>query len=135
MKFKLLLFTLFIVLISVSAKANTIPDNGEEDTRKSDVIGGVYHHETKKPLSSVSVTAYNLSSKKEKVVLTDANGNYSFDDLQSGTYKFVFIKQGYKKVVKEKVTIRLDEGSEMNVEMDEHASFNFMPGPFHFTDF
>ena len=35
--------------------------------------------------------------KKEKVVITDGTGAYSFDDLKPGVYKFVFEKEGYKK--------------------------------------
>ena len=87
------------------------------------------YEDTKKPLSNVSVTAYS-AAKKEKVVYTDANGNYSFSELRAGTYKLVFEKDGFKKVTREKVTIRPEEGCQLNVEMDEEDEFRILPGSF-----
>lgn len=133
MKLKFLLLTTICFFTVLAAKAGA-PPGGDEPNAKNDLAGGVYHSETKKPLGSVSVTAY-LSSKKEKSVVTDANGNYSFNDLKPGTYKFVFEKDGYKKITKDKVVIRQDEGFQMDIELSEHTSFDFMPGPFHFSEF
>lgn len=132
MKLKLLLLALFTGVVFF-AKANTTCI-GEEGAKKSDILGGVYHHDSKKPLGSVSVTVYS-AAKKEKMVVTDDEGLYAFDDLKAGTYKFVFEKDGYKKVTKEKVLVRPDEGVQLNIEMSEHASFELLPGPFHFSDF
>lgn len=132
MKSKLFLLTLFTTFTFLFAKAN----NGvEESTKKVDVAGGVYHSETKKPLSSVSVTVYSAPNKKEKIIYTDVDGSYTFYDLKAGTYKFVFEKEGFKKVVKEHVVVKEDEGISMNIAMTEHASFDYMPGPFHFSEF
>lgn len=136
MKPKFWLLTCFTVLASLFAFAGDAPPGtGEESTKKADIVGGVYHSETKKPLNSVTVTVYSNSSRKEKVIYTDLNGNYSFEDLKAGTYKFVFEKDGYKKVTKEKVVVRQDEAVQLNIEMAEHSSFDFMPGPFHFSEF
>ena len=93
MKIKLLLLTCLTVFISLFARANNTQGNVEETIKKSDVAGGVYDSDTKKTLSNVNITAY-LASKKEKVVLTGNNGAYAFDELQTGTYKFVFEKDG-----------------------------------------
>ena len=134
MKYKLLLLSFSTVLISLGAKAGTTPGDDIETIRKQDVVGGVYDNNSKKPLSNVSVTAY-LVSKKEKTVLTDSNGNYSFDDLKPGAYKFVFEKEGFKKQSKEKIISRVDEAFQLNVSMDEHSNFDFMPGPSQFFDF
>ena len=123
------------MLVSLLAKANATPGEGAEPTSKTDLLGGVYSSETKKPLGSVVVTAYHVASKKGKVVLTDSRGNYSFNDLQAGTYRFVFSKDGYKKVSCEKVNFRPDEGFHMNVELIEQKVFDFFPGIFHFSDF
>ena len=133
MKLRLLLLGCMTVLFSLGVRANTTPGEEEVNAKKSDVLGGVYNNETKKPISNVSITAY-LSSKREKVVLTNNNGTYTFDELKGGTYKFVFEKDGYKKVVKEKIVVRQDEGFQLDVEMEEHTVFDFMPGPFHFSD-
>jgi hypothetical protein len=131
MKPKLILL-LFFAFAVFCAKANTTTA-GEESAHKADILGGVYNHDSKKPLSSVTVTVYS-ADKKEKVVTTDAAGLYSFDDLKAGTYKFVFEKDGYKRVTREKVTVQPDAGVQLNVEMTMHTSFEIIPGPFHFTD-
>lgn len=129
MKYKLFILTMVFAAASFVARANTGPANTGEETKKNDIAGGVIHTDSKKPLSNVSVTAYS-SSKKEKVVYTDANGLYSFNELRAGTYKLVFEKDGYKKVTRDKVTIRPDEGCQLNVEMDEEEEFRILPGSF-----
>lgn len=132
MKIKLLLLSCTVLFASVIAKANPTPTESDGTTKKNDINGGVYHNTTKKPLSNVSVTAYLTSEKKEKIVLSDSNGNYAFDDLKPGVYKFVFEKDGYKKVTKEKIFIKTDEGFQLNIEMAEEKDFDFIPGAFNF---
>jgi hypothetical protein len=135
MKTRLLLLILLTAFTSLLANAkNSTPGTGEESISKTDIAGGVIHGETKKGLSNVIVTAY-LSSKKEKVAITDGAGNYSFDDLKPGTYKFVFEKDGFKKITKDKVVVKTDEAFQLNVELNEHATFEFMPNPSHIFDF
>ena len=120
-KFLLLIF----VLGSLIAKADTDPG------KKDDIMGSVIGAEGKKPLKDVCITAY-LCSKKEKVVITDGTGAYSFDDLKPGVYKFVFEKDGYKKVIKEKVTVKVDEGFQLDIEMLQDNSTDVMPSTSHF---
>jgi hypothetical protein len=138
MKYRLLLFSIFFSFIACYAKANTKGNPGinevNDASRKNDVAGGVTHAESRKPLSNVSVTAYS-SSKKEKVVLTDGNGYYAFSDLKPGTYRLVFEKDGYKKVTKDKVIIRSEEGCQLNIAMFEDEGFQIMPGQLIFSDF
>jgi hypothetical protein len=131
MKFKLLFLTT-VFSAAFMVRANATPGIGDEN-KKVDIAGGVIHAETKKPLSNVSVAAYS-ATKKEKVVLTDGNGNYSFNDLKPGIYKLVFEKDGFKKVTKERVAIRPDEGFQLNVEMGEVEGFPILPGLL-FSDF
>lgn len=130
------LITFSIVLGSFVARAtdNVSPGDGKNDIEKSDVGGGVIDSDSKKPLSNVNITAYS-NNKKEKAVLTDIHGNFSFEDLKPGTYKFVFEKEGYKKVTKEKTIVKIDEGVQININMEEHNSFDFMPGPSSLIDF
>lgn len=132
---RIVLIVSMTVLLSclVPAKGNATGVD-EESTKKYDIAGGVFLSATKKPLANVSITAYS-ASRKEKVVLTNDKGQYFFDELKSGTYKFVFEKEGYRKVVKEKVVVRQDEAVHLDIEMEEHVVFDFMPGPFNFTDF
>ena len=129
MKSKLLLLICIAIFGFTAAKANTT----EPGIGKKNDINGSVTEENKKPITEVNVTAY-LSSKKEKVVTTDEEGNYAFDDLKPGTYKFVFEKLGYKKVVKEKVIIKTDESFQMNIEMIQSTDFDLVPTPFHFSD-
>jgi hypothetical protein len=125
MKPKFLLLLSFFILGSLIAKANTGPG------KKDDIMGSVIGAEGKKPLKDVCITAY-LCSKKEKVVITDGTGAYSFDDLKPGVYKFVFEKEGYKKVIKEKVTVKVDEGFQLDIEMLQDTSTDVMPSTSHF---
>jgi hypothetical protein len=128
MKLKLLLLACLAILGASAANAT-----GTEPGKKNDINGSVIESQHKKPVSDVNVTAF-LLSKKEKAITTDEDGNYAFDDLKPGTYKFVFEKLGYKKVVKEKVIIKTDESFQMNIEMIQSNEFDLVPTPFHFFD-
>jgi hypothetical protein len=135
MKPKFFLPLLICLVTGLFASAKSLPHNtGEETLSKSDMLGGVIHSVTKKPIVNVTVTAY-LASKKEKVVLTDGNGNYTFDDLKPGMYKFIFEKDGFKKVVKDRVQIHTDEAFQMNIELAEFAEFGLTPNPSNIFDF
>ena len=102
--------------------------------KRNDLSGVILHSESKKPLKDVMVTAYRVS-KKEKAVSTDESGNYGFEELEPGTYKFVFEKSGYKKVTKERVVVKTDETFQLNIEMIESKSFHIVPSPLLFADF
>jgi len=128
MKPKTLLLIFAFVFGSLISKAN---GNDPKTGKKEDIMGSVVNAEGKKPLKDVSVTAY-LSSKKEKVVITDGTGTYAFDDLKPGVYKFVFEKEGYKKVVKEKVCVKVDEGYQLDIEMAQDNADDMMPSLSHF---
>lgn len=105
------------------------------DGKKDELSGSVVDADSKKPLKDVSVTAYNtVTSKKEKVIYSDAVGNYNFDELQPGKYKFIFEKSGFRKVVKEKTISKADEGFLMNIEMVEQETFDMVPAATHFFD-
>jgi len=129
MRSKIFLLAIFLGGFII-AKANNDIDPGLG--KKDDVNGFVIHSESKKPLKDVSVTAY-LVSKKEKVAVTDEEGNFVFDELKPGTYKFVFEKAGFKRTTKEKVVIKTDEAFQLNIEMIENNDLDIMPSPFQFS--
>lgn len=133
MKFKVFLFCCTALFGSFAASATIDPGNGTENASKNDIVGGVFSVDSKKPLGNVTVTAY-AANKKEKMVVTDNNGNFSFDNLKPGVYKFVFQKDGYKRITREKVIHRVDEAYQLNIKLEEHPNFDFMPGPSHFFD-
>jgi hypothetical protein len=128
MKPKIFLLISTFVLGSLIANAT---DNKPDPGKKEDIMGSVTNADSKKPLKEVSITAY-LSSKKEKVMITDGCGTYAFDDLKPGIYKFVFEKEGYKKVVKEKVTVKVDEAFQLDIEMVKDNETDVMLSPSHF---
>ncbi len=130
MKQKSLLLVLFL-LGAFMAKANNGPGNGSKD----ELNGVVVHAENKKPLKDVSITAYVGNSRKEKMVISNEEGGFSFDELKPGVYKFVFEKTGFKKVTKEKVVIKTDETFQIQIEMIEMGDYEIMPSPFNISGF
>ena len=109
--------------------------NGGKENRKEDpdMVGMVIHADNRKPLKDVSVTAYN-NSHKEKVALSDANGNFNLIDLKPGVYKFVFEKDGFKRVVREKIILKTKEDYQLNIEMAEEETLpDLMPSTLHFA--
>ncbi|MBS1919491.1 MAG: carboxypeptidase regulatory-like domain-containing protein [Bacteroidetes bacterium] len=101
--------------------------------KKCDLMGVIVSSDNKKPLKDVSITAYSII-KKEKVTKSDEAGNFSFDELKPGTYKFIFEKTGFRRVTKENVVIKSDDAFQMNIEMIENMDFDLKPSPFHFID-
>ncbi len=134
MKAKLLLLGFGLLGFVVANANNDDPDPGTGKGKKDELNGVVTHSDSKKPLRDVTVTAY-LVSKKEKMVFTDDEGGFAFDELKPGTYKFVFEKAGFKKVTKDKVVVKTDEAFQLNIEMIETGNYDLMPSPFHFSDF
>jgi len=127
-------YKLYLLVVSLLGFAAVKANNGPVDPgggKKDELNGTVIHSETKKPLKDVTVTAY-LVSKKEQVNITNDYGNYAFDELKPGTYKFVFEKAGFKKITKDKVVVRTDEAFQLNIEMIESSNYEIMPSPFSF---
>ena len=46
----------------------------------------------------------------------------------------MFEKEGYRKAVREKVSIKTDETFQMRIEMIEADGFDLLPSPFQFFD-
>lgn len=126
-------FLLFSLLGSFFAQANTghDPGNGSKDELNGVVINAV----NKKPLKDVSIIAYTGNSKKEKIVISNEEGGFVFDELKPGIYKFVFEKTGFKKVTREKVVIKTDETFQLQIEMIEVSDYEILPSPFNISGF
>jgi hypothetical protein len=123
-----------LLLLWLSFPIATLANNGEKGKKEDpDISGMVIHSESGKPLKDVFITAYN-AAHKEKFTLSNANGNFNLTDLRPGTYKFVFEKDGFKRVVKEKIILRSNEDVQLNVEMmEEEIIFDLLPSPFHLS--
>ena len=132
MKHKILLLFIIGITGCLQSKASNT-DPVIKGKVINEVTGSVMDAESKKPLKEVTVTAY-LTSKKEKIVISDEFGHFDLDELKSGIYKFVFEKEGYRKVTREKINIKSDETFQMRIEMIESEDFDLMPSPFHFFE-
>lgn len=132
MKQKLLLL---IAIFTVGCLQSKATGSGPTNPGKSinEVAGNIVDGDSKKPLKDVTITAY-AANKKEKFVITDEFGRFEFDELRTGTYKLVFEKDGYKRVVREKINVKTDETFQMRIEMIEADGFDMMPSPFQFFD-
>jgi 5-hydroxyisourate hydrolase-like protein (transthyretin family) len=108
-----------------------IDNNGELDVK-----GVVLNADTKKPLGKVNVILYQ-DSRKEKTVQTKEDGTFQLDDLKPGTYKVVFEKNGFRKVIKEKLELKVQEFDRVNpkavssptlmIQMPEKEGESLMP--------
>ena len=132
MNMKILLFFCLFSAVACFARANNnmdvINDGMNSDVHKMDISGGVINADTKKPINNVNVTVISTDTKEKWVTSTDQNGNFSFNSLKGGTYKVVFQKDGFKKIIKEKVWIKEDQNFQVNTEMSPTGDFQVIPG-------
>ena len=132
MKQKILLLFAICTIGCLQSKAADI-EPGNPGKSINEVAGNIYDGDSKKALREVTVTAYS-ANKKEKFVITDEFGRFEFDELKTGIYKLVFEKEGYRKVIREKVSVKTDETFQMRIEMIAADGFDLMPSPFQFFD-
>jgi len=98
-----------------------------------DMNGLVLEAETGKPMKDVNITAYN-NSKKERIATSAMNGSFALVDLKPGLYKFVFEKEGFEKVIREKVILKPGEAYQLTVQMfAEDSIFDLTPSPLRFS--
>lgn len=133
MKQKLFLLLAILTVGCLQSKATNTEPSAPPGKIINELAGNIYDGDSRKPLKEVTVTAYS-SNRKEKLVVTDEFGRFEFDELKTGIYKIVFEKEGYRKVVRDKVSLKCDETFQMKIEMIESTGFDVMPSPFHFLD-
>jgi hypothetical protein len=126
---------LCLLVICLFCTGMVFANSGSKDKNpEPDLTGSITAFVTGKPIKDVNIIAYSIN-KKEKVAVSDANGNYSLVDLKPGVYKFVFQKDGYQKVVKEKIILKVNEDYQMNIHMSEDETiFDMIPSPLKFAD-
>jgi Carboxypeptidase regulatory-like domain len=95
------------------------------------VSGSVRHSGKDKPLKDVLITVFDESNIKNRTLFTGEEGVFGLSSLRPGTYKIVFQKDGFRKVVREKVTVKTDAGIRLDIEMEETPQ-DLGPSPFHF---
>jgi len=122
-----------ILLLLAGSLFSFANSGGKEKKDDPDLFGVVLAAETGKPIRDVNITAYS-NSKREKSVTTNASGNFSLTDLKPGTYKFVFEKDGFEKVVREKIVLKTMEDYQLTIQMfEEENIFDLIPSPLHFS--
>jgi hypothetical protein len=120
---------MFLAVQSMAEKRRGFFDPGPIDPEL--INGSVKHAANNKPLKDVSVTVIEDNQGKAKTLQTDEAGAFGISSLKPGTYKFVFQKDGYRKVVREKVVVKPDTGIRFEIEMEE-IPYELSPSPFHF---
>lgn len=121
-----LLFTFSAVMADTQYPGKRVEEEG---------VSGMVMDEDSKPIRDVNITVI-LQAKKEKMTLTDINGGYSFVLLKPGTYKLVFEKEGYKKVIKEKIQVKEKASLQINVEMPGFLPASERgPSPWYFFEY
>ncbi len=80
---------------------------------KGDIKGKIVDAETKQPLIGANI----IISGTAKGTSTDAEGNYSFNLVDVGTYVIEYSYIGYDKITKTDVIVRPDRTTYLNVSM------------------
>ncbi len=125
---------MLLLCCSFFAFANTGNTGGGKDKKEDpDMNGFITEAETGKPMKDVNITAYS-NSKKEKSVTSNANGSFTLADLKPGIYKFVFQKDGFEKVIRDKMVLKAKEDYQLIIQMSEQENiFDMMPSPLRFN--
>lgn len=104
----------------VIAKATPAPKVTPEPEKKSttgvlkgDIKGSM---ENIKP-SNVNITIKGIKSAFQKKMVSDSQGNYTFNDLPKGEYNITFQKEGFSEVTKQ-VFVNSGDTTEVNIEMN-----------------
>ncbi|MEP7277506.1 MAG: carboxypeptidase-like regulatory domain-containing protein [Bacteroidota bacterium] len=130
MKNKCLPIVLLLLFCSFFCFANA---GGKEKKEYPDMNGLVLEAETGKPMKDVNITAYS-NTKKEKVAISNASGSFALMDLKPGVYKFVFQKDGFEKVTRDKMVLKQNVGYQLTIQMlPEESLFDLMPSPLRFS--
>ncbi len=102
----------WIMMLSLFILVNCV-DKPTSSNRGS-VSGTVVNDSGKSPLAGVTISIQNVGTK-----ITDLNGYYSFNDLESGTYTITASKSGY---VTEQSTVIIESNLHKTVDFSMHTA-------------
>jgi hypothetical protein len=117
----------FILLVALLPLSNCVFANQDGDgTKESIITGSVSDAVSKKPVKGVTISIAS-KDKVEKLVTTDASGQFIIPKLPAGEVTIILEKKGYKTYRKEKFVIK--EGTQVKIKVDmsnekEHEDVN-----------
>ena len=88
-------------------------------TQPAGIFGQIKDKKNGLPLEGVTVTLRNKAFRESTA--TDSGGNYSFTGLESGKYRLVAAKSGYRNY-KKGINLRTSETKEINIKMGKKLS-------------
>jgi hypothetical protein len=116
-----------ILLVALLPLSNCVFANQDGDgTKESIITGSVSDAVSKKPVKGVTISIAS-KDKVEKLVTTDASGQFIIPNLPAGEVTIILEKKGYKTYRKEKFVIK--EGTQVKIRVDmsnekEHEDVN-----------
>lgn len=135
MKHLQLTITIALLACSSLALAKTPPGGNLPPDKLSRSLNGTVTDNFNKPVKDVSIKAVAEESKEHVLATSDMNGGYSLQLLKPGTYKLIFEKDGYKKIIKDKVKVGVKEIPNVDIEMPVLAPYSERgPSLWHFFD-
>ncbi|MGI9071434.1 MAG: carboxypeptidase regulatory-like domain-containing protein [Bryobacteraceae bacterium] len=69
-------------------------------------------------VGDASVTLTNLDTGGKRDIATDASGNYTFVNILPGHYKLEAEKTGFKKFVREPITVQIESGLKVDIALE-----------------
>ncbi len=85
---------------------------------KQGVITGIVKDaNTKSPITEAVITLSSSAFKGQKLAVTDSAGVYKINNLPPGNYSIMFEMEGYKKFVRDSLTLKDGMSLGVNYEM------------------
>lgn len=81
-------------------------------------LTGHVNDQTAAPLAGVTITIHNVDTASERVVVTEATGDWEARFLAPGRYRVVFELQGFRPLQRDGVTVTTAEMGTVNVVLD-----------------
>ena len=68
--------------------------------------------------ADVTVTLTNLDTGEAHTIKTDSSGNYTFVNILPGRYKVEGEKAGFKKFIRQPITVEIESGLRINISLE-----------------
>jgi hypothetical protein len=111
--------TLFLVAITLvlSAGCKKSDDNPVSEDAKGSISGNIKNSVSNQPVAGVKIT---LTQTSEKTV-TDNSGNFTFANVQSGTYSIAVSDPGYKAITLTNISVSKGQTAGVNSSIQPYT--------------